>query len=213
MYRIAQKNKQARIALLVSILLILSSIPLSALWMKLDSASRLFKDPALIPSNKVGLVLGCAQNIYFYHRVDAAFELYKAGKIEYILVSGDNHTVTYDEAGAMKKALVRRGIPHERIYCDYAGFSTIDSVVRAREVFGQRRLTIISQEFHVQRALFIAKRKNITATGYCAEEVETSIGAPTLLREQAARVKTVLDLYLLRRKPRYLGAPVQIGPQ
>ncbi|MDF7801707.1 ElyC/SanA/YdcF family protein [Pontiellaceae bacterium B1224] len=189
------------------------SIPVSNHWIRRDSQHTVYTDAGRIPPRNVGLVLGCAKNIYFYHRIDAAATLYKANKIKYILVSGDNHTATYDETTAMKAALIQRGVPANRIICDYAGFSTIDSIIRARKVFGQSRITIISQEFHVQRALFIAKRKHIDAIGYCALDVETSIGARTQLREAFARVKTVLDLYLLHRRPRFLGKPVLIGTQ
>ena len=180
-------------------------------WINRDSSPRLHTEPGTLPVRKVGLVLGCAENLYFHNRIHAACTLYNAGKIHFILVSGDNHTKTYDETTAMKTALIQRGIPADCIICDYAGFSTIDSVVRAKAVFGQQEITIISQPFHVRRALFIAKRKQIDAVGYCAPDVTVSIGARTQLRETFARVKTILDLYLLHRKPRFLGPPVQIG--
>jgi SanA protein len=196
--------------LLLTVLAIVSSIALAEFWIKSDADSRIYSDLEALPECKVGLVLGCAQNIYFHYRVEAAYEVYEAGKIECILVSGDNHTATYDEASAMKNALVNRGVPETRVICDYAGFSTMDSIVRAREVFGQRKITVISQEFHLQRALFIAKRKQLDAIGYCAPDVEVSLGARTQLREAFARVKTILDLYLLRRQPRFLGDPVLI---
>ena len=199
-----------RITLLLGILAAAASIPLADLWIKKDTAGAVFFDTESIPSEKVGLVLGCGRNIYFHYRIDAAVELFKAGKIQHILVSGDNHTSSYDEASAMKKSLVKQGVPADRITCDYAGFSTLDSIIRAKKVFGLNQLTIISQEFHVRRALFIAKRRNMAASGYCAKDVETSIAAPTQLREVFARVKTVLDIYLLHRKPRFLGEPVPI---
>lgn len=199
--------------LLLILLAAALSIPASSHWIRRDGRHRVYSDVGWIPPRNVGLVLGCARNIYFHYRIDAATALYKARKINYILVSGDNHKATYDETTAMKTALIKRGIPADRIICDYAGFSTIDSIIRAREVFGQNRITIISQEFHVRRALFIAKRQQLDAIGYCALDVETSIGASTQLREAFARVKTVLDLYLLHRQPRFLGKPVLIGNQ
>ena len=196
--------------LLLAVLAMVISIALAEYWIKSDSDSRVYSELDSLPACKVGLVLGCAQNLYFHYRVNAAHEVYEAGKIEYILVSGDNHIATYDEASAMKSALVNRGVPEDRVICDYAGFSTIDSIVRAREVFGQQKITVISQKFHVQRALFIAKRKQLDAYGYCAPDVEISIGTRTQLREAFARVKTILDLYLLHRQPRFLGNPVII---
>ena len=203
--------KTIRRLLLLLMLTAVVSFPVSNHWIRRDSRHTVYSDTGRIPPRNVGLVLGCAKNIYFYYRIDAATALFKARKINYILVSGDNHKATYDETSAMKEALIKRGVPANRIVCDYAGFSTIDSIIRAKEVFGQSRITIISQEFHVRRALFIAKRRQIDAFGYCALDVETSIGARTQLREAFARVKTVLDLYLLHRKPRFLGEPVLIS--
>ncbi len=204
--------------LLASVAIILAMIALARFWIQLDTEKRVYTSSSAIPKRQVGLVLGCSShlaggyfNFYFLHRIHAAYQLYNAGKVDYLLVSGDNHISTYDEAGAMKAALVKLGIPPEKIICDYAGFSTMDSVVRARKVFGQDQITIISQQFHVQRALFIAKRKQIDAIGYCAADVSSRAGFRTQLREQLARVKTILDLYIIHRKPVYLGKPVHIG--
>jgi SanA protein len=203
-------NRKIRVALLLCIMAVPATILLADRWIQADANSRLYHNIEELPKRKVGLVLGCAPNIYFHYRVDAAVALYNADKIEFILVSGDNHIATYDEASAMKDALISKGIPPHHIYCDYAGFSTIDSLVRARKVFGQKEVTVISQPFHVRRALFIAKRRNLDAVGYCAKDVEISIAARTQLREAFARVKTILDLYLLNRQPRFLGDPVEI---
>ena len=202
--------KTIRIVLLLATLAGVIFIPLANVWIRKDTDHAVFSDTASIPAEQVGLLLGCGKNIYFHYRIDAAVTLFKTGKIQHILVSGDNHKATYDEAGAMKQSLIKHGIPAERITCDYAGFSTLDSIVRAKKVFGLNQLTIISQEFHVRRALFIAKRRGITAVGFCARDVETSIGAPTQQRERLARVKTILNLYLLHRTPRFLGDPVHI---
>ena len=111
----------------------------------------------------------------------------------------------------MKSALISMGIPAERIICDYAGFSTLDSVVRANKVFAQHEITVISQQFHTQRALFIARRKGMDAIGFCAQDLTTRTGLRTQLREQFARVKTILDLYILNRQPAYLGEVVPVG--
>lgn len=197
---------------LFTIALVLATMPVARWWINADTRSQIHAGTASLPKRKVGLVLGCARNIYFFHRVNAACQLYKTGKIEYILVSGDNHVATYDEAGAMKTSLIKYGVPEDRIVCDYAGFSTIDSMVRAKEVFGLVQFTVISQEFHVKRALFIANRKHMDAVGFCAKDVESTMGLRTQIREQLARVKTILDLYVLHREPVYLGDPIQIGP-
>lgn len=203
--------RRLRVGILLLSLAIVASIPLADLWIRLDTRNHVYTATDNVPAAKVGLVLGCGPNIYFHYRIAAAEQLFRSGKVEYLLVSGDNGTHYYDETSAMKNALLERGIPEDRIVCDYAGFSTIDSIIRAKEVFKQNSILVISQEFHVRRAIFIAHRKNMEAIGFCAKDVEKSMGAPTLMREQFARVKTVLDLYLLNRQPRFLGEPILIG--
>jgi SanA protein len=207
-----------RLAMLSGILLALCTMLAARSWIEADTRGHLYATTDTIPDGRVGLVLGCAphlqnghSNFYFLYRMQAAHELFAAGKVEYLIVSGDNHTTSYDESSAMKDALVQLGVPADRIVCDYAGFSTLDSIVRARDVFGQREITIVSQRFHAQRAVFIARRKGIDALGYCARDLTNRYGFRTRLREQFARVKTILDLYLLNRQPRFLGEPVQIG--
>jgi SanA protein len=171
-----------------------------------------------VPRNKVGLVLGCVrylnggyENPFFQNRIDAAARLFEAGKIDYLLVSGDNHRQGYDEASDMKQALVERGVPPEKIVCDYAGFSTLDSIVRSKEVFGQQAITVISQRFHNERAIYIAKACGVEAAGYNAKDVKLKWAAKTYLREIASRVKAVWDVRIVRRQPRFLGNPIVIG--
>ena len=178
---------------------------------------RVYDDTAMVPVRATGLLLGCNKmsrnggvNRFFTHRVDAAAALYSAGKISSIIVSGDNHVVGYDEASDMKLALVERGIPEERIHCDFAGFRTLDSVVRAKKVFGQTEFTIISQSFHNRRAIFIARANGIDAVGFNAAEVAVNYSLRTRLREVPARVKSVLDVCFGVR-PRFLGEPIDIS--
>jgi SanA protein len=172
-----------------------------------------------VPKNKVGLVLGCVPflsdgqpNAFFNHRMTAAQELFKAGKVDYLLVSGDNHIKGYDEPTDMKNALIKRGIPADRIVCDYAGFSTLDSIVRADKVFQEDTYTVISQRFHNQRAIYIGQKHGLNVVGYNAADVAKRFSLKTRVREQAARVKTVLDIYVLKRGPKFLGEPIPIGP-
>ena len=133
--------------------------------------------------------------------------------MEYLLVSGDNRKKDYDEATDMKESLIRAGIPANLIYCDFAGFRTLDSVVRAKEVFCQKQVTIISQEFHNQRAIFIAAHYGIDAIGFNADGVDAYNGFKTKCREQLARVRTLLDVYLFRTSPKFLGERIEIGVQ
>ena len=127
---------------------------------------RTYSDMTAIPPRHVGLVLGCSKllgdgrpNAFFNNRIQAAARLLLARKVDYLIVSGDNHVNGYDEPGDMKAALIEAGARPERIYCDYAGFRTLDSIVRVKEIFGQTSFTVVSQEFHNQRAIFIAQHR------------------------------------------------------
>ena len=147
-----------KVTVLLSLWLLLVIIACNVQVSK-ETKNLLYTDIAEVPAHKVGLLLGTnpylrsgAPNKYFLYRIDAAVALYKAGKIEYILVSGDNHRNDYNEPEAMKQALMNNGIPEERIVLDYAGFRTLDSVVRAKKVFGNDTFIVISQRFHNERA-------------------------------------------------------------
>jgi len=171
-----------------------------------------------IPHRRVGLVLGCPKQVFggwanpfFENRIAAAAELYFSGKIDYLILSGDNHVQGYDEPTDMKNALLEKGVPADRLYLDYAGFRTLDSVVRAKEIFGQERFTIISQRFHNQRAIFIARHRGIDAIAFDAPEVALRYSFKTQCREQFAKVKAVLDIYLFRKQPHFLGQRIVIG--
>jgi SanA protein len=171
-----------------------------------------------VPRVKVALVLGTSEyltngneNLYFSYRIQAAVALYRAGKANYFLVSGDNAQANYNEPKKMQQALVEQGIPAANIILDYAGFRTLDSVVRAQKVFGQDSILIVSQKFHNQRALYIAQSKGINAFGFDAQDVQQYAGVKTHIREYLARVKMMLDLYILHTKPKFLGEQVTIG--
>ena len=177
-----------------------------------------YSTPSLIPHRCVGLVLGCSRqlpngraNLFFTYRIAAAVQLYKAGKIDYLIVSGDNHVVGYDEPSDMKYALVLAGIPPERVYCDYAGFRTLDSITRAKTIFGQTNVTVISQHFHNQRAIYIARHVGLDALGFNAQKVDSYSSFGTILREQFARIKTILDVCVFKTRPKYGGNSIVIG--
>jgi SanA protein len=182
-----------------------------------DTDPYTFTQAARVPHNRVGLVLGTSNrlrngspNPFFNYRIAAAVSLYRQKKIDYLVVSGDNRRKDYNEPEMMKTALVKRGVPANRIYMDYAGLRTLDSVVRCRRIFGQSRFTIISQAFHNQRALFIAQHYGLNAVGFNAEDVSGRNGLKVQMREMLARVKVFLDLYLLNKQPKYLGEQVEI---
>lgn len=180
-------------------------------WISFKAKGLNYNDIDSIPKNKVGLLLGASKlapsgniNLFYKHRIDAAIELYKAGKIDFILVSGDNSRKSYDEPTDFKNDLIAKGVPAERIFLDYAGFRTLDSIVRAKEIFGQNSFTIISQQFHNQRAIYIAQHFNIDAIAYNAKDVYKTPG-----REYLARAKANLDL-LFNVKPKFLGDKITI---
>jgi len=169
-----------------------------------------------IPFNKVGLLLGTAKylqngylNYYYQYRIEAASALLKSGKIKYLVISGDNSRKEYNEPEMMKQDLMKLGIDSNLIYLDYAGFRTFDSIVRLREIFGQSSVTIVSQPFHNERAIFIANKEDIVAIGFNARDLSGRPGWKVQLREKLARVKVFVD-YLTHKKPKYLGPPVQI---
>ena len=181
-----------------------------------STADRIYKEVENIPQNKVGLVLGTARhqigggiNPYYQSRIDATIELFRAGKISYVLVSGDNGSVYYNEPNTIKKDLMERGIPEKRIFLDYAGFRTLDSMVRAKIIFGLDSVTVISQEFHNERALFIASRKDLHAIGYNARDISGSQGFKVQVREYFARVKVFLDL-IFNTQPKFYGKRIEI---
>jgi SanA protein len=203
----------ARLACMSVLVVVASNI-----WVVDATKRRVFANIADVPANDVGLLLGTGKttkggwtNPHFENRVRAAAELYQTGKINHLLVSGDNHAAGYDEPTNMKNALVAAGVPASAITLDYAGFRTLDSVIRAKKVFGLDRLTVISERFHNYRALFIARRYGIEAVAYCAEEVPLRYSLKTKARECAARLKAIFDLYVLHTQPHFLGEPVTIG--
>lgn len=169
-----------------------------------------------VPAHDVALVFGASpstprgSNPYFDGRIQAAAALWKAGKVKRILASGDNSTRRYDEPTAMKKALVVAGVPESAITLDYAGFRTLDSTVRSKWVFGQESIVLVSQRFQSVRALFIARHFGIDAIAFNADEVQTKFYSGIRLREQMARIKAMLDVYVLHVGPRFPGPPEPI---
>ncbi len=183
------------------------------------ATGRVFETAEGMPPADVALVLGSSRMLadgrvnYFYTaRLDAAAELFRLGKVRGIVVSGDNSRSDYDEPTSMKADLVACGVPERFITCDYAGFSTLDSVRRVSRVFGQRRVVVVSQRFHVERALFLARRDGLEAHGCAAADAACWWQVRVRLREVLARGKAVLDV-ALRREAKFLGPrePVRLA--
>lgn len=185
----------------------------SASW---ASRGKLFDDVSKLPAAKVGLVFGTSdrykgrENKYFRYRIDAAVEVWNSGKVETLIVSGDNREEDYNEPKKMKVALVKEGVPEDRIVCDYAGLRTLDSVVRAKRIFGANKIIVISQQFQNERAIYLAQANEMEAYGFNAQDVDFKAGFKTQFREIGARVKMWLDVNYLDTKPTHLGDKVTL---
>lgn len=201
------------VASVPAVLVVVVYANVTAVW---ASRGRIFTEVSKLPATQVGLVFGTTdringrENLYFRYRIDAAAEVWKAGKIESVIVSGDNRTVYYNEPERMREALVSHGIPDQRITSDFAGLRTLDSVVRAKEIFGAKSVLFISQRFQNQRAIYLAQAHGIEAYGYDAHDVESHAGLKTRVREIGARVKMWLDVNFLNTRPRHLGEKVDL---
>lgn len=201
---------------LILLWLFFSALYISNYLVVQSAENKTFTSVEEIPYNRVGVVLGTSKyrrghtpNLYFDYRIEAAVELYSAGKIDFIIVSGDNRFVDYNEPQQMMDDLIAAGIPKEKIFLDYAGFRTLDSVIRAHKVFGQKQYTIISQKFHNERAIFIANKHGLDVIGYNAKDVTKSYGFKTNTREKMARVKVILDI-IIGIQPKFLGEQIAV---
>ena len=213
-----KKFAKILLACLVLLLALIASLLAYSEWIVSDARHYTYDQVEQVPYNRVAVVLGTSKylsgggpNHYFKYRIKAAAELYNEAKVDFIIVSGDNATVQYNEPRQMRRALIKAGIPASAIYMDVAGFRTLDSVVRAKEVFGQDRFTVVSQGFHNERAIFIARHFGIDAVGFNAEDPSAYQGIRTRVREVFARLMGLLDLYVLDKGPKFLGEPVPIG--
>lgn len=211
--------RRLRIFLLLVLLVlagVIATIFICYKTIKRSADGKLYTDVRQVPYNKVGLLLGTTKymggggiNPYYHYRIQAAAQLMKAGKIKYIIASGDNSTKQYNEPQEMRDDLIRAGVDSSRIFLDYAGFRTFDSIIRLREIFSQDSATIISQQFHNERALYIASREGIHAVGFNARDVNREQGMRVQSREKLARVKVFVD-YIVGEEPKFLGEKVVI---
>lgn len=186
-------------------------------WVIGATRNFIYDNPSRISVHDVAVLLGTSpythtgrRNLLFVNRIKAAAELYHAHLVRHILVSGANPGPAYNEPRKMYQALRQRGVPDAAITLDYAGFRTLDSVVRAHRIFGLQTFVIISQRFHEYRALFLARHKGLDAVGYTWPGEDRRQAIRTEAREYLARIKAVLDLYVLHTQPRFLGRPHSI---
>lgn len=192
------------IAVLIPVFLLLISNQV----IRITAENHLFDSTESIPYNRVALVLGTSHRVrdggpnpYFHNRMEAAADLFHRGKVSYILVSGDNRTPYYNEPGQMRDALVRLGVPDKVIYMDQAGLRTLDSVIRAKEVFGLDSMTIVSQRFHNQRAVYIARQNGIEVAAYNAQDVPSRQDDRTRVREWFAKANVFWDILTGKQPP------------
>lgn len=209
-------KRRLKLIFLIIVLGISTLIFFSNHTIEQSTKNKTYFNTSEISKNKVGLVLGTSKyltngqiNLYFKYRIDATVDLFKNGKIDYVLISGDNGSYFYDEPTDFKNELIIRGIPAEKIYLDYAGFRTLDSVVRAKEIFGQESFTIISQQFHNERAIYLAEKHGINAIGFNAKDIQGKYGMKVRLREYLARTKVFLDI-LFNVEPKFYGKKIKI---
>ena len=173
---------------------------------------KVYADVNEIPYRKVGLVLGTVpivddhENLYYKYRMDAAAQLYFSQKVSYLLLSGDNHVSHYNEPESMRQSLMERGVPDSVIYLDCAGFRTFDSMVRAKKVFALDSVTVVSQQWHNERAVYIAGHYDLDAIAFNAKDytLGRKVYWKNHLREALAKVKVVLDL-VFDKQPHFLG--------
>ncbi len=200
-------------------LLVILFVVVSNIWIVNSTSEKVYSHYDSLTNHKVALVLGTshllttgAPNPFFDNRMENAATLFINGKVKHFIVSGDNRTKYYNEPLEMKRALVRLGIPSSAITLDYAGLRTLDSVVRSKEIFGQDKITIVTQTFHCYRALFISNYYGIDAVAYVANEPSAEVTEKVHWREYLARAKAILDLYVLKTSPRHLGEkePIQL---
>ena len=206
--------------LFAGLLLLVIGVVVINLWILQKTHARIEHEVPLCAMQPVGLVFGTAQwlreggtNPYYQARMETSAELLRLHRVQHLLLSGDNRTRYYNEPISMWRSLRHRNVSDAHMTLDYAGFSTFDSVVRAKEVFGADRLMLISQGWHLPRALFIAEVMGIEATG-CAVPDDGVEGEWRLrLREWLARAATFGDLYVWGRKPYFLGPlePIQLS--
>jgi SanA protein len=177
-------------------------------WVVRETRNQIYFDIGKLPANEVGLVLGTSkfvrsgkENLFFRYRMEAASRLWHEGKVKQLILSGNNDSEFYNEPSDMRKALLRLGVPDEIMLLDYAGFRTFDSVVRCKDHFGHRQITIVSQNFHNARALYIGNHEGLTAVAFAAQDVPDGYSLRTLVREYLARPWAMLDVYFRKPQP------------
>lgn len=214
--RLINRRKQfwgLAVILAVAVLLL---VVLANRQIEKQAQGHIFSHADSIPAMRVALLLGTSpylrdgrENLYFNYRIQAAVDLFNAGKAKLLVVSGDNGRKEYNEPEAMRMALLQAGVPDSCIFLDYAGFRTFDSVYRMRAIFGQDSFVVVSQLFHNERAVYIGRRLGMHVIAFNARDVNQFAGFKTQMREKLARLKVFVD-FMMGTKPRFLGEKVAL---
>ena len=201
--------------------LMLSTLVLSTIlaidWYVQHTGSSYIQDPSLVPEADAILILGAyvfpdgSVSHMLNDRLTIGYELYAHGKAPKVIVSGDHGRKDYDEVNAMKDFLKNKGIPEEDIFMDHAGFNTYDSMYRARDIFQVERLIIVTQEYHLKRAVFIARALDLEAYGVTSDIRSYLFIERYKLREIAARNKDFFLAKFLKPAPAFLGEEIPVS--
>ncbi len=203
-------KRYIKIALLLPVITFIAVVSIDTM-MSVTTSEQIYSNVEQLPEQDVALVLGTSKyigrqlNAYYQYRIDAAIELFDTEKVIDFLLSGDNAHRSYNEPWTMKRDLLKAGVPEERITLDYAGFRTLDSIVRAKEVFELTSMVIVSQRFHCERALFIANHYNMNAVCLAVQSPQGYASLKLRVREMFARSKAILDLFIIGAQPKFLG--------
>ncbi len=201
---------------LVGLILAILVLPLVLRsWVGRQAANRIYRQVAEIPPEPVAIVFGAgvwpsgSLSHALADRMETAIELYRAGKVNKLLLTGDNRTADYNEPAAMAEYAQARGVPREDLVLDYAGRRTYDSCYRAKAIFGVERAVLVTQAFHLPRALYTCEGLGLEAVGVAADRRDYLRGEWYEVREVAALARAWLDLNLLRPVP-VLGEPIVV---
>ncbi|MBD1556583.1 DUF218 domain-containing protein [Vibrio sp. S9_S30] len=209
--------RRAALVILLSALTLLGTLLFVDRWISWQTKSQVYFEPEALPDHDVALVLGTSKylgrtlNDFYTHRINTAIQLFRDKKVSSYLLSGDNAHRSYNEPWTMKRDLLKAGIPEDAIYLDYAGFRTLDSVVRAKAIFDADDFIIVTQAFHCERALYIANYHGINAVCLAVPGPKGSGGWFVRIREVLARANALIDLYIIDKQPKFLGPKVPIG--
>lgn len=198
------RKKRVKILGIIAIIVIFGLPALACLWVRASARGRVYSDVNKVPKYRVALVLGAgikpngrlSQSLE--SRVKTAIKLYKAGKVEKLLMSGDNRVSHYNEPKRMCDYAIRRGVPAEDVVMDYAGRRTYDSAYRAKHIFGLNKMIVVTQAFHMDRALFLCSKVGIDA---CGVEAAVDGNLKAKVREVPACLGALIDVSIRHPQP------------